>query len=64
VTAGGLTSIGTLNLLGNTSNPAIPATVTVNGQASNSGTVNLPTATSLTVTGTGNAYTQTAGLPI
>ena len=57
VTAAGLANTGTVNLFGNTGSPAIQATVTVNGQATNSGTVNLPTATSLTVTGAGNAYT-------
>jgi hypothetical protein len=61
VTATGLSNTGTINLTGNTGNPAIQATMTINGQASNSGTVNLPTATSVTVTGAGNAYTQTAG---
>jgi fibronectin-binding autotransporter adhesin len=61
VTAGGLRNTGTANLFGNIGDPAIQATVTVNGQASNSGIVNLPTATSVTVTGAGNAYTQTAG---
>jgi len=60
VTAAGLADTGTVNLFGNTGSPAIQATVTVNGQATNSGTVNLPTATSLTVSGTGNAYAQTA----
>jgi hypothetical protein len=60
-TVGGLTNTGTTNLVGNTAGSTNQATVTVNGQASNSGTVNLPTATSLTVTGAGNAYTQTAG---
>ena len=50
-----------MTLAGNTSNSANSATVTVNGQASNAGTINLPTATSVTVSGAGNAYTQTAG---
>ena len=49
VTAAGLANTGTVNLFGNTGSPAIRATVTVNGPATNSGTVNLPTATSLTV---------------
>ena len=61
MTAAGLADTGTVNLFGNTGSPAIQATVTVNGQATNSGTVNLPTATSLTVSGTGNAYAQTTG---
>ena len=58
------TAAGTINLFGNASNPANQAKVTVTGQASNSGTVNIPTATSVTVTGAGNAYTQTAGFTI
>jgi len=61
VTAAALTNTGTMTLAGNTSNSANSATVTVNGQASNAGTINLPTATSVTVSGAGNAYTQTAG---
>jgi hypothetical protein len=62
VTAAGFTNSGTVNLLGNTTAGSTnKATVTVNGQASNSGTINIPTATSVTVTGAGNAYTQTAG---
>ena len=62
VTAAGLSNTGgTIGLLGNTSNPADQASLTVNGAASNAGTVNIPTATSVTVTGAGNAYTQTAG---
>ena len=61
VTAAGLSNTGTINLAGNTANSANQAKVTVNGQASNAGTVNIPINTSVTVTGTGNAYTQTAG---
>ena len=61
VTAAALNNTGTINLAGNTSNSANQAKVTVNGQASNAGTINIPTATSVTVTGAGNAYTQTAG---
>jgi hypothetical protein len=62
VSAAGFTNSGTVNLLGNTTAGSTnQATMTVNGQASNSGTVNLPTTTSLTVTGTGNAYSQTGG---
>ena len=33
----------------------------MNGQASNAGTINIPTNSSVTVTGAGNAYTETAG---
>ena len=61
VTAAALTNSGTIGLLGSTSNPANQASLTVTGAASNAGTVNIPTATSVTVTGAGNAYTQTAG---
>jgi fibronectin-binding autotransporter adhesin len=61
VTAAGLVNTSTVNLAGNISNSANQAKVTVNGPASNSGTVNIPINSSVTVTGAGNAYTQTAG---
>jgi hypothetical protein len=52
---------GTIDLFGNPSNAANTAKATVNGQASNAGTVNIRTNTSVTVTGAGNAYTQNDG---
>jgi hypothetical protein len=63
LTLGGLNNAntGTIGLFGNAGNPANQAKVTVNGQASNAGTINIPTNSSLTVTGAANAYTQTAG---
>ena len=61
VTAAGLTNTGTINLAGNTGNTANQAKVTVSGQASNTGTVNIPVAANVSVTGASNAYTQTAG---
>jgi hypothetical protein len=61
VTATGLSNTGTIGLTGNTSNPANQASLIVNGAANNAGTVNIATAGSLTVTGTANSYTQTAG---
>ena len=57
VTAAGLTNIGTINLTGGST---ALATLNIQGAAGNSGTVNIA-ASNLTVTGAGNAYTQTAG---
>jgi hypothetical protein len=54
-------STGTIDLFGNAGNPTNEAKATVNGQATNAGTINIPTNSSLTVSGAGNAYTQTAG---
>jgi hypothetical protein len=61
VTAAALTNSGTIGVTGNSSNAANQASVTVNGAAGNSGTVNIATNAAVTVTGAGNAYTQTAG---
>ncbi len=57
VTATGLANTSTINLTGSTTKLA---TLNITGSAGNSGTVNVA-ASNLTVTGTGNAYTQTAG---
>jgi hypothetical protein len=61
LSAAGLSNSGTVDLFGNTSNSANQANLTVNGAASNAGTINIRTAGNLSVTSVGNAYAQTAG---
>src|SRR5205823_3458227 len=58
VTATGLSNTGTINLTGSATKLA---TLNILGPAGNAGTVNIAAASNLTVTGAGNAYTQTAG---
>src|SRR5207302_1304508 len=58
-TVGGLSNSGTIGMVG--SSATNKANLTVNGPATNTGTVNITDFSNLAVTGAGNAYTQADG---